>query len=434
MKDFLKKILPGPILSFLRALCQLPYRIYESYLIKTQPYLHRKALKRLRKKEGPINVVFFAIFKSVWKYDRLYWLMEQNPQFHPVVLVCPRVNFGRVEMLKTLHECYSDFKARGYRVICSYDEKTDTYIDARSLNPDIIFYTNPYQGLIDDRYYITHFRDVLSCYVNYGYNTTKYKWSNALLFHKILWRYYCEEPRLQWLAVGNQKSNGSNCMVTGYPAYDDFLFGPNTGKDWKQANLKRVIWAPHHTIEKANLDEMIQFSTFFQYAEFMKQLAVKYTDRIQFVFKPHALLRPKLYEHPDWGQEKTDAYYDFWRDGVNTNCVSGDYVDLFRSSDAMIHDCGSFTVEYLYTQKPVMYLSDFDHTSQLNEVGIEAYNCHYPGRNIEDIETFIEGVVLDGKDSMLCQRKTFYDTVLAPPNNCTVAKNILNNIFEAISN
>lgn len=434
MKDFLKKILPGPILSLLRALCQLPYRIYESYLIKTQPYLHRKALRKLRKKDGPINVVFFAIFKSVWKYDRLYWLMEQNPQFHPVVLVCPRVNFGRVEMLNTLHECYSDFKARGYRVICSYDEKTDTYIDARSLNPDIIFYTNPYQGLIDDRYYITHFRDVLSCYVNYGYSIVKHKWGNGLVFHKLLWRHFCEAEKMRDFIISVQGKDNPNCVVTGYPMYDDFLFGSNTGKDWKQANLKRVIWAPHHTIEKANLDEMIQFSTFFQYAEFMKQLAVKYADRIQFVFKPHALLRPKLYEHPDWGQKKTDEYYDFWRNGVNTNYVSGDYVDLFKSSDALIHDCGSFTVEYLYTQKPVMYLSAFDHLSQLNDIAKQAYESHYIARNENDVERFIIKVVLGGHDPMYEKRKVFYDEILMPPNNKQVAENIIDNIASVIFN
>lgn len=434
MRKLLKKILPRSAVSCLRFIKNLPRELYEQYLIRTQPRLHRKAEERLRKKEGPINVVFFAIFKSVWKYDSLYKLLEADKRFHPVVLVCPRVNFGREEMLQTLNECYHDFKARGYNVVCAYDEKTDTYVDARSLEPDIIFYTNPYPGLIDDRYYITHFRDVLTCYVNYSYNTIKYQWGNALCFHKILWRYFCEEPRLCQLAARYQNVNKTNCVVSGYPTYDDFLFGSKTGKDWKKMSpkLKRIIWAPHHTIETADLDSFIQFSTFFQYAYFMQEMAKKYEHTVQFVFKPHPLLKSKLYKHPDWGQEKTEAYYDWWLNGETTNYVSGDYTDLFNSSDALIHDCASFTIEYLYTQKPVMYLSAFNHLSQLNEVAKEAFSCHYIAENRKEIEEFIENTVIKGIDPMLKQRKSFYNKNLIPPNNKTVAENILHEICSSV--
>lgn len=434
MKAFLKRILRKPVLALLQVFPQFSSTIYETYLIRTRPYLHRRALQKLRKKKTPINVCFFAIDIMSWKYEQVYRLMREDARFNPMILVCPIVDNGREYMLEKLNESYSDFKARGYRVICSYDEKANTYIDARSLDPDIIFYTNPYQGLIDDRYYITHFRDVLSCYVNYGYSIVKHKWGNGLVFHKLLWRHFCEAEKMRDFIISVQGKDNPNCVVTGYPMYDDFLFGSNTGKDWKQANLKRVIWAPHHTIEKANTDEWIQFSTFFQYAEAMKHMAVKYAERIQFVFKPHPLLKPKLYNHPDWGKEKTDAYYDFWRDGVNTNYVSGDYVDLFKSSDALIHDCGSFTVEYLYTQKPVMYLSAFDHLSQLNDIAKQAYESHYIARNENDVERFIIKVVLGGHDPMYEKRKVFYDEILMPPNNKQVAENIIDNIASVIFN
>ena len=425
--------MPSPVVSCLRFIKNLPKALYEQYLIHTQPRLHRKAAERLRKKEGPINVVFFAIFKSVWKYDSLYKLLEADERFRPIVLVCPRVNFGKEEMLLTLNECYNDFKVRGYNVVCAYDEKTDTYVDARSLEPDIIFYTNPYLGLIDDRYYITHFRDILTCYVNYGYNLTKYLWGNSWLFYKILWRYFCEEPRLILPSATYDKLT-SNCVVTGYPAYDDFLFGPSTGKDWKipGSKLKRIIWAPHHTIETEKRDNYIQFSTFLRYASFMQEMVRKYANDVQFVFKPHPLLKSKLYKHPDWGKVKTDSYFDFWKNNENTNYVSGDYTDLFNSSDAMIHDCGSFAIEYLYTHKPVMYLSAFDHESQLNEVGIESYRNHYIGESSSDIEHFITSTVIGGFDPMFEKRVHFYKEVLTPPNNISVAQNIMNNIVESI--
>ena len=45
-----------------------------------------------------------------------------------------------------------------------------------------------------------------------------------------------------------------------------------------------------------------------------------------------------------------------WESLSNAQLETGKYVDLFMTSDAMIHDCGSFTIEYHYTLKPVMYL------------------------------------------------------------------------------
>ena len=435
MKENLKKIFPDSAVLCLRFLKKIWQKIYEQYLISTQARLHRSALERLRKKDGPINVVFLAIFKSVWKYDGLYKLMEKDPRFRPIVLVCPVVNNGAEFMMQTLDECYAEFKERGYNVLCSYDKKTNSYINLRSLNPDIIFYTNPYQHLIDDRYYITKFRDVLTCYVNYGYNTTKYQWSNSLLFHKILWRYFCEEPRLSQLVAIHNKYKTKNYVVSGYPAYDDFMNGPDTGKDWKKSGhkLKRIIWAPHHTIEASNINNTIQFSTFLQYASFMQDMVRKYEDDVQFVFKPHPLLMPKLYKHPDWGKERTDAYFEFWEKGENTNYVLGDYTDLFNSSDALLHDCGSFTTEYLYTQKPVMYLSAFEHESQLNEVGLEAFKCHYLGESENDIEHFITHTVIGGDDPMRSVRTQFFKRVLTPPNNSTASANILNHIITNIS-
>lgn len=433
IKPILKNM-PAKVIGFLKTIKSSPEKVYELYLIKTQPLLHRRALKRLKQKDVPLNVVFFAIFKSVWKYDKLYWLLEKDPRFHPIVLVCPAVNYGREEMLRTLYECYSDFKERGYCVICSYDEQKNVYVDARSLSPDIIFYTNPYKGLIDNRYYITHFRDVLTCYVNYGYSVVKHQWGNALLFHKILWRHFCECEGIYQFIVSLRKETCFNCVISGYPAYDDFLEVDYCEKDWKQpdSNLKRIIWAPHHTIEETNIEAMIRFSNFFQYADFMQEMAVKYADKIQIVFKPHPLLRHKLYKHPEWGIEKTDRYFGFWENCGNTNYVSGDYRNLFKSSDAMIHDCGSFTMEYLYLQKPVMYISGYNHQSQLNKVALQAYNCHYIAKNRDDVEYFIVNTVIGGNDPMCNKRKAFYDAVLTPPNSKTVAENMFDSIVTAI--
>ena len=130
------------------------------YYINTNASKQKKALAQLKGK-NKIKCVFFGLFDSVWKYDELYRLMQVHPRFEPIILVCPIVNFGRDNMLKKMDDAYNFYKVRGFNVIKSYNKETNKYINVKKeLSPDIIFYTNPYKGLIDDRYFITNYLDI----------------------------------------------------------------------------------------------------------------------------------------------------------------------------------------------------------------------------------------------------------------------------------
>ena len=159
----------------------------------------------------------------------------------------------------------------------------------------------------------------------------------------------------------------------------------------------------------------------------MVELAEKYRGRIQFAFKPHPRLKPKLMMHPDWGVERTEAYYKLWREMPNTVFVEGDYVDLFRSSDAMIHDCSSFMGEYLFMNKPVAFLGNRGAvTKGLNDFAKACLEQHYQLDAREDIERFLDEVVLAGNDPMEPSRRTFRETVLA-----TDGQSVARRIYDA---
>ena len=157
----------------------------------------------------------------------------------------------------------------------------------------------------------------------------------------------------------------------------------------------------------------------------MLGLARKYSDKIQFVFKPHPRLYTELCKYPEWGEDKAKEYYNLWDTMDNTQVETGEFVDLFMTSDAMIHDCGSFSVEYHYSENPVMYVArNFeDQVEDKNDFGKIAMNLHYVGKDKQDIIDFIENVVLNGNDSMKPQRQQFKQDYLLPPNGKTVAEN-----------
>ena len=385
-------------------------------------------LRRLKNKKEPLTVLFLAIDASVWKYDSLYQQMTNDPLFTPIILICPQVNRGVDFMIKTMRKCASHFETKGYPYITAYDENTSEYFDANSLSPDIVFYTNPYKGLIHDKYYIDKFTDSLTCYVNYAYNNVQKDYAYNLSFHHYLWRYYQECDLNFQLVEKHSPIKAINCRVVGYPMYDAFVGGANTSSSWKlnDSQHKRIIWSPHHTID--GRDEIIKFSTFLLYHDCMVSIAERFNENIEIVFKPHPLLKINLYEHPDWGKERTDKYYDYWKNGVNTSLVEGEYIDLFNSSDAIINDSGSFTIEYLYTKKPCLFLSNYNRKNDANDVTLKAFDCWYHATNVEEIEKFISDVVIDNMDSLKSLREQFYNEVLLPPNGCSVAENIINEI------
>jgi len=391
---------------------------------------YRRVIKRLQTKETPIRVLFFALDPSAWKYESVYRLMEKDSRFEPIVLVCPIDNQGEEQKYRKLKSCYEYFMTNNYHVQSSYDEVSQTFLDAHDLKPDIIFYTNPYPSLIDNRYYIYRFDNVLTCYCNYTYNSIPFKFSCALDFHQLIWRYYTENE--DNLALVKRFYNARNCRVTGFPMID--VFRNHQVKSWpwklKEKKLKRVIWAPHHTIE-GNTDD-IALSTFLLYYDTMLKIAEQYKDRIQFAFKPHPILQSAMYKHPNWGKERTDAYFAKWANGENTTYISGDYADLFCTSDAMIHDCASFIIEYMYVNKPCMILDDGGRLPQCNVTATNAYHCHYKGTSEKDIYDFIDRVVLGGQDERRDMRQAFYNNYLLPPYGDSVAQNIVDDITQAI--
>lgn len=144
----------------------------------------------------------------------------------------------------------------------------------------------------------------------------------------------------------------------------------------------------------------------------MISLAQEFRDSIEFVFKPHPRLRPKLEQLDEWGIEKTNSYYEKWEEMPNTNFVDGDYFDLFLTSDAMIHDCSTFMAEYLLTYKPVMFVLRDESSLDLNEYGRSCLKQHYIGHNFQCIRNFLCEVVLEGRDEMKNQRLEFVNREL----------------------
>ncbi len=438
-KNRIKKYLPGFLVKAISTFLW-PHRYWQQQQrnrsfkkdIENVRVLQKKALSNLKYKR-PIKCVFLALFDSVWKYDNVYSIMEKDDRFSPVILVCPIINYGKENMLENMEKCYHTLKNKGYHVVRAYDSNNDKYIDLRKeLQPDIIFYTNPYKGLIDDRYYLDNYKDILTVYVPYFFcSNCDYELSFQQPLHSLVWRRYVETDYHKNDSRKYSINKDLNVVVTGYPGIDSFIdpyYQPENVWCDKAHKRKRIIWAPHHSIVPVGL---VYYSCFLQYMDYMLSLAEKYENSIELCFKPHPLLKNRLDKL--WGKEKTNEYYGRWGKSDNTFFHEGQYTDLFLTSDAMIHDSASFIVEYLYLNKPVMRtLNGQDMSKQFSSFGLACLDCHYKAYNEKDVEQFVINVI-NGIDPLKNQRTKFVNDVLMPKGGMP-SENIINDIIESIEN
>ena len=385
----------------------------------------RKAATLLKDKEV-IEVAFFLSIPGMWKADYLFRRMQQDPRFHPYIVLIPYTvfkNFDKEEMWKTLRRTESFVKERGFEYVIPYDEVKGRWRDIRKQeNPDVVFYSLPYKDM-ERKYFVYNYRDRLTCYIPYAFTSMNvYKANYDIISINSYGCVFTETQMHLGFAKRYSHSHGDNFEVVGCPGCEVYQVPDYQPKEvWhpQPHPKKRVIWAPHHSIS-----DVFSISTFLENCDLMVRLAQEYADRIQFAFKPHPTLKFKLQKL--WGAERTEQYYRQWAEMPNTQIEEAGYVDLFYGSDAMMHDSGGFTTEYLYMQKPVMYLVKDDRPrQQFNEFGALAFDQHYVGRNEEDVRRFLDEVVLGGIDPMSDSRQRFFDTYLSSPDGLLPSQRII---------
>ncbi len=389
------------------------------------PLYQRLLVWRLRHKEQ-INVVFVGMSLPMWRYQNLYEAISKHPRFNTTIVVLPCIAYTEEQQKKDIDELVAYLRDRECRFVLG--DKDSNAIE--ELQPDILFYPQPYTNYLEERYSHKNFKYRLLCYYPYAFWMSRGQWSYDQPLHNYAWKLFYSTDLHRRDAQAYALNKGRNVEVVGYPNADNFLRG-NHHDIWKpQAKTKkRIIWAPHFTIKPGYVTQ----SNFLWMAELMSEMAHRYSDRIQFVFKPHPRLFTELCKHEDWGEEKTRQYYEAWHSGENTQLEEGDFIDLFMTSDAMIHDSGSFCVEYLYSGNPVMYVAQNfeEQVAEKGEFGQLAMRKHYVGRNREEIVRFMEEIVLAGNDPMRKEREEFAERYLIPPHGKTVAENTMDVLLKA---
>ncbi len=390
---------------------------------------YKKRLKELQKVIGQrkLKVCFLNSENSKWVYQSLYDELCKSDLFTPQIIVALDRRFDNAE-IERLKSNYEFFKSRGMNVVCSFDIENKKHIPLNKFCPDILFYQEPWQlPEIYKPYEVSKY--ALCCYNSYGTGTTNGKNEYCARFFKEVWAYFLDNEFVKKTLENHGVSN-KNLVVTGSIKLDSYLSPANPEKQlWKTDNY-RIIYAPHFSFYKTST---LKFGTFDKYYKFFIEYA-KFHPEIEFVFKPHPMLKKTIIRKKLMSPEETEKYYSFWEESSNTHLwEKGDYFDIFKTSNLMITDCNSFLTEYLPTQHPLIRLVP-EKTIGLNIFGEEITQGYYKIHNLEELKEILDKLIIQKQDPLEDERKKCLEKLILPQNGvCSVIINyLINRIREGV--
>ncbi len=387
---------------------------------------YKRKLSELAQKisKEKIKVVFLIRENQKWSYNSLYHLFEEDARFEPCVLVSllQLSHKGKDKTRNNLQENYDFFKTRNIKVDFAY--KDGKYIDLKEFNPDIIFYDQPYE--LPFEHSPEHTADfALNCYSSYSYEILDCEGDYTSKFHLYLFKYFLEHKDNIERYGSYNPLNSENCVVTGYPKLDVYLDKnePKTSV-WKDPDKYKVIYAPHHSMDKKG----IHLATFKQNYRYILDFAKSHTETT-WLFKPHPRLKYALLRNKIMTMEEIENYYGEWLK-IGNIYEQGDYFDIFKTSDMMITDGCSFLGEYLPTAKPLIRLVS-SNAQKLNKLGERIVGGYYQVNNNDEFEKQFCDIVINKNDYKQNIRKDLIREII--DENETSSHKIYSYILKTIS-
>lgn len=380
-----------------RMLKCLKYKIYHwisQYSIKKYKSIKKNTEEKVvacihAKKQ--IRVAFIVYTSSMWFFDELYKLLEDNSRFEPSIIIghFKMTDFSSSEL--EYNNCYDFFSRKEYRI------GTINTID----DQDVLFFLTPFdfyeKQLLLNNLYLSH----LVFHASYSYMLVGNSSKLFLDMYHLSYRYYTDSQYYKTQLKNIVEKYSNNARYIGYPKMDQFYLA----KCSKISDKKVIIYAPHHSVNYTEFKS----ATFEDNYRFFMELIKRTKNDVYWIYKPHPLLRDhcvvaNIFESYD----EYDAFLDELKQSGNVAIVdNGDYFEYFKSSDAMITDSVSFLAEYQFTGKPLLLL--MSGKEKYNEFGNSVVNILYKcaGDDFSSIESFVSDVIND-IDPMKSEREKFF--------------------------
>lgn len=367
----------------------------------------------LGSRPGRIRVGFFVIFDSIFPARTILKRLLADPRFDLSIIVIPDISRGREHMMKTYASAYGSMVSEFGKDCPVVDTRRDPECSGfRDVTKtlDMVVASSPYDDNSHENFRLRRLseRGILTVLVSYGYyvsaHSAKQLFATDAFQHA--WRVFADTPQNVEDLCAASRIGGRNVRLTGFCRMDEFQ-GPSSAA----RSRCRIIVAPHHSVAM----KQFQLSNFLRFSAFFATLPERY-PQVDWVFRPHPLLFVSLVNAGLWTQAQVDDYLARLRAFPNLEYQrGGSYLQTFAQADGMIHDCGSFIAEFMFTGKPTCYLlhPGSDGTGLFNALGLACLARCYRATEEAEVVRYVENVVLGGDDPLCADRAEFVRNSLA---------------------
>ena len=386
----------------------------------------KNALKVIQNKakHKKLNVAFHVYDETKWKCQSIYDLMEQSDDFVPHIFVtkncAPKDNFN-YQKPSELKKVYEFFKQNNMRVSYAYDFENDKFIPFEKMEPkpDIIIYQHPWYVETSQGPVVCS-KFALTCYVPYFVATSISPIEYYLRFHQYIEIHFVLNDLIKDYYSQNMENKGANLKVVGHPMLDYFYLNRNHTFEQKDY----IIYAPHWSVD---LDNNLAWGTFLWNGLFILDYAKSHPE-YNWVFKPHPCLANYLVKSKHMTTAQVKDYWNEWAK-IGQVCETGNYLEMFMQSKAMITDCGSFETEYFLTKKPLIHLQS-KNAVPFNPSVQKIVENYYNVSDIEQLQQVLDTVLVAGNDykkeeRVAALKKYGYENNFAAQNILESIKNVL---------
>lgn len=367
-----------------------------------------------------IYALFLTQEVSCWpSLESVFDAAQKDPDYITGLVYTPYYHKNYMEQV----DYFDEYQRIGLPVI-----RHNEY-DLSNQSPDIVFMIKSY-GNVPDQYQLKHLECVIprTVYIPYGMEITTdlAKYGFQYYLHYRAWRHCAYGEIVKKYAKEYGYRNGENVVVWGHPKADHYLDMESKQElipdEWKKKirDRKVILWTPHHLID---LNET-GTGTWLIWSERILDMAFKNPD-VVFIFRPHPLLMGALVNSGSMTQRQVERLQEKIQNAENIIWDKNSlYYAAFYAADAIITDGTTFSIEFLYTKKPILLTPRNIKGFYMYEQMMEAY---YIAKSIQDIIRFVQ-MVKKGEDPLFDKRLALYNKMFYIPKEGTVGENIMNQV------
>lgn len=375
-------------------------------------YFQKRIDTRIRNKiiaGKQIRVLFICHNPTMWgALKTVYEALEKDPFFEISIVSIPQRNLSENNRFEDIG---ADNFFGKYNAIRGYNYDTNEFVELFSLEPDIVFFQQPYDGIRIESYsskavvkyakiaYISYFTIV----PNVLSDMTVFDVCFPEKFFERISYFFAQnkgEELYVQKKISKNKWKGISTYLTGHPKYDGTsAYSAANSAAWnfpEENDHFRILWTPRWSTNENNCH-------FFTYKDNWLSYCLA-NENVDFIFRPH----PQSWiEWRTTGEftEKDQQEFRLQYSSMNNMSIdeSGDYLEMLYSSDCLVSDMSSMVFQYLLTEKPIIFCHNPQSiNSILKDTSIG--EALYYAETWEEVERYLD-MLRQGEDPLKTKRK-----------------------------